>query len=309
MSNSEKTSKLFMSFSTGQETKEVKPFKKYIGIAPAKILAVNPTAQELANIYSNEPGEEIVYVGQTEVNGQMVPQVRIDFIVEADVNKEETFKTRVSFFINGTRRFNKDQTKVQVIDKYGETAWATQEDVQNKTIPMYSNGPANIDADFRPAYSGEIELTEFIKAYLNIPAPRTWNKTNRVWVDKPEEEKKNSEARFDSLDKLIKGDVKQLRDIIGFQPNNKIKLMFGIRTTDDNNQYQAVYNRGFLRANSTNYDRIAKELQSALDAGAFSTTEFSATPLREYNVEATDFGNTKSDVDPFASTDSPADPW
>lgn len=59
-----------------------------------------------------------------------------------------------------------------MIDKYGRATWVTPEQLKGHVIPLDKNGnPLQIDADYRPAYEGEENLTNFIKAYLNIPNP------------------------------------------------------------------------------------------------------------------------------------------
>ena len=43
-----------MSFGKVQETTEATEFKKYIGIAGCKVVAFNPTKEELSNLYGRE---------------------------------------------------------------------------------------------------------------------------------------------------------------------------------------------------------------------------------------------------------------
>ena len=43
-------------------------FKHYAGLAIAKLVAVNPTAAELAKLRNNEVGKEPVYIGE-DTNG------------------------------------------------------------------------------------------------------------------------------------------------------------------------------------------------------------------------------------------------
>ena len=65
--------------------------------------------------------------------------------------------------------------------------------------------------------------------------------------------------------------------------------MFGVRTTEDNRQYQTVYTQMVLRNGVTDYKKLQADLVDRMNNGAFSTTEFSAEPLREYNINATSF--------------------
>ena len=311
MNSKKKTTKLFMAFAAGQESKEVN-IKRYIGVAPVFVLDVNPSKERLEELYGgitlqNAPE----YLGFTEIGPEgakkRVDQIRLDFIIRTDPEKSDGIEltTKLSLFVANSFRYNGDHTKVQVIDKYGQTAWATEEEVKNKAIPQYANGPANIDADYRPAYIGEEDLTNFIKTYLNIPAPRIYK--NGKWEDKPATEKVNSEARLDGIAKYFTGDVSELKKILSFQPKNKVKVMFGVKTTDDNQQYQTVYTNKFLKNNINDYSKLDEDLQERKANGAYSTTEFSATSIKEYAVEATNFNKGLGDVvdDPFASVTSP----
>ena len=87
--------------------------------------------------------------------------------------------------------------------------------------------------------------------------------------------------------------------------------MFGVRTTDDNKQYQAVYTQKFLKNNVTDYSKLDEELQERKVAGAYPTTEFSVCDLKEYTVESTDFSDNTSNGDlpsDVSSTGAPS-PW
>lgn len=299
-----KTGSTFMAFSKGTESKEGNEIVRYTGVAPVFVLAMNPSKEELEKLYNTQLENAPEYLGEIEVgeDKHKVKNVRLDFIVKTDAEKCNgiEFVTKIAFFIRNEYRYNKDRTKVQVIDKYGRTAWVTIEQAKAHEIPMYKNGPANLDKDYRPAYHGEEELTGFIKAYLNIPNVMKYVNNTWVMVDKPED----CEARLESIADYFKGNFKELKEVIALQPNNKVKVLFGVRTTDDNKQYQAVYNQMFLKNNITDYSKLDADLQERKSAGAYPTTEFIIGDLKEYKVEATNFNtiNTSGDM-PFDS------PW
>jgi hypothetical protein len=298
---------VFMAFGKGQESTEGTAVKRYIGVGSVNIVAVNPNKAELEKIYNTQIENAPEYVSEIEVgeDKHKVANVRIDFIVKSVPEKNDgiEFTTKIPFFVRKEYRINRDGSKVQIIDKYGRTAWVTKEQYQKKEIPVYSNGPANIDKDYRACYHGEEELINFIKTYLNIPNVMKY--VNNTWVmnDNPAD----SEARLEHIENYFKGDFSELRDVISLQPNNKVKALFGVRTTDDGKQYQAVYNQMFLRNNVTDYSRLDKDLQERKNAGAYPSTEFAVCPLKEYTVESTDFSKTESS-DPFAAP-SNGTPW
>ena len=130
-----------------------------------------------------------------------------------------------------------------------------------------------------------------------------------AWVDKSPSEKADAEARLDGIEAYFKGDLKELKRIISYQPKNKVKALFGVKTTSEGKEYQTVYTQMFLRNNSsTDYSKLAKEIQDRRDNGAFADTEFQMCEIKEHTIEATNFSTSTDvagDVDPFAA----ASPW
>lgn len=300
-----KNNVVFMAFASGSESKE-NVRKLYIGVAPVFVLAVNPNKKELESLYGTELEEAPNYLGESEVGPEgdkkKVPQVRIDFFVKTDVEKcgIETM-TKVSFFLNKAYKYNRDSTKVMVINKYGETTWLPIECVKDgAAIP--ENMKWYDTSDMRPAFIGEAELTDFIKKYLNIP--------NKSFTTKSGETKfisnlADAEARLDNIDKYFKGDFTELQSVIKLQPKNKVKVMFGVKTTDDNKQYQAVYTQMFLKNAVNDYSKLDKDFKERQANGSYTNTEFSVEPIHEYVVESTNFNN-----DPLGVTSAPStSPW
>lgn len=308
-----------MAFGKGQVSTEGTSIKKFIGVASVFVAAVNPTKDELEKLYGRELENAPEYVSETEVgsedNKRKVPQVRLDFIVKADPEKYKDadgnpidFVSKVSLYLAKEYRYNKDQTKVQVIDKYGNTAWVNVEDAKNHVIPVYSNGPANIDKGYRPAYIGEEELIKFLIAYLNIPSPLKYVKEQGKFEWQDANKLSDSEASLEHIDDYFKGDFSELSTILSYQPNNKVKVLFGVRTTDDNKQYQVTYNKMFLKNGTTDYSRLDADVKATQEAGALVSSEFDCTDLHEYVVESTDFSQSNEST-PFPPTSQAATPW
>ena len=305
---SNKISKVFMAFAGGKESTEGSVVKRYIGIAPVFVIAVNPTKAELEKLYNTTLEKDLNYLSEAEVAGKKVPQVRIDFIVKTDAAKANGIEmiTKATYFLTKEFQYNKDATKVKVINKYGETTWLPIEDAKNKVIP--ENLSWFEAADFRPCYIGEEELTLFIKSYLNIP-----NKSYRDKAGKVIElsNKADAESRLDKIADYFKGDFKELKTVIGLQPNNKVKLGFGVKTTDDNKMYQAVFTHKPLKNHVTDYSKLGAEIKEKQDNGGYTNTVFSVDSLKEYIIEATDFSqgakNDTSDL-PFGESKNPWEP-
>lgn len=299
-----------MAIAAGKASSEGSEFKRYIGVAPCFIKGLNPTKKELETLYGNDQENEPNYVSEVEVqdgdNKVKVPNVRLSFLAQPDFDKTgiEMKPISVSLFLQKRYRYNRDKSKVQVIDKYGRTAWVTIEQAKAKEIPMYSNGPANLDKDYRPAYVGEEELTDFLIKYLNIPSVMKYNREEQKWylVDNPQD----SECRLEHIEDYFKGDVSEVRNALMLQPTNKIKVLFGIRTDDEGRQYQAAFTQMFLKNSVTDYSKLDAFVQERKNAGAYSTTEFKCVDFQEYKVESTPISD-NTNVDPFAAPMS--SPW
>lgn len=286
-----RTNKLFFAVAKGKLVSGETSIKRYIGVAAAKVIAVNPTKDELNKIYNSNIDKDPVYFGEKDG----VKFARIDFIVriddkdakDAEGNKIDAI-TRISFLLRDAYRYNRDETKVQVIDKYGRTTWVTKEQFKNKEVPVDKNGnPLRVDASsYRPCVFGEEPLTNFIRVYLGIPNVEKWENQQIVgMIDNPED----AEVRLDHIKDYFNGDFKEIQEIATYQIENKVKALFGIRTTDDNKKYQTVFTELFLSGGSTNYAKLQKELDNAKALGRYPNTEFEVCPMKEYVETPTTF--------------------
>lgn len=310
-----------MAFSKGTVSTEALEIKRYVGVAPIYILDVNPNKAKLSELFGRDIENEPEYINKVTVGEDKheVENVRFDFIAKTDKDKcNVDMITKVTFFIRNEFRFNRDKSKVQVIDKYGRTCWVTKEQAKNHEIPVYKNGPANIDKDYRPAYVGEEEITNFLKLFLGISNVEKWVKNEETGkrevvglVDNPQE----CEARLENIPNYFKGDFKEIKSIISLQPENKVKVLFGVRISDENKQYQTVYTQMALRNSANDYSKLDADLQDRKAAGAYPTTEFTLPnspvgDIVEYVNTPTNFAELKPDnSDPFGSPDSSDSPW
>lgn len=296
-----------MAFASGSESKD-RVKKLYIGVAPVFIVGVNPNKAEYEKLFNRTLDDAPVYIGEGEVGPEgdrvKVPQIRIDFIVETDAEKCGVELTdRITFFLSKAMNFNRDRSKVEVINKYGESTYLPITCVEG-TEPIPDNMKWYDTSGMRPTYIGEADLTAFIKAFLNIPS-KSYRKGNEVVFIK---NLADAEAKLDRIESYFRGDVSELKSVIGLQPNNRVKVMFGVKTNDDNNQFQAVYTKKFLKNMVNDYSKLDEDLQARKNAGAYPSVEFLAEPIKEYTVESTDFSSPAND--PLGAKTAPANaPW
>ena len=298
---------LFM-LSKGAASTDAAEIKRYIGVAPCKVLCVNPTKDQIKELMGYEPKEAPVYTGKQDVDGKQVEYARITFVIKTDAEKCGVDTTQMmTFFVRNQYRKGSQSGKYQVIDEYGRTAWATEEVIKAKGKIMYKDGAmeANVTQNYRPAYIGEEELTNFIKAYLNIP--NVMDYVNGTWVMKTGDALNDALCRLDEVPAYFKGDFKEIKDAVALQPNNKVKVLFGIRTDDSGREYQDVYTGVVLKSNSTNVTGLQKAVEDSKNNGGLANRIYEFCDIKEYKPTPTNFEEPSTASDPFANAGST--PW
>ena len=319
-----------MAVAMGQEAKEVVS-TRYIGITAAHVLGVNLTRQEQNAILEQDyTQDEIKYVGEGTVkdknnNDVKVPQIRISVLMETNPKIACNAGLKTTFFVNfflnkaAVYSFKNGVTKLQVIDKYGRTAWVTPEQLSQHIVPEYiiQNGPragqsvkANIVPEYRAAYSGEESLVKFIIALLNIPRPDVWDAEKKTYVMKTDaKELAKSECLLDNIAKYFDGNVSEIQKVLNFQKNNDVKLLLGVRTAKDGAQYQDVYTQMPLKLSITNYKVWEEALKDDKANNRHPNTEYRVCDLCEFKAEATNYAEPEkspADADPFAAANQQA---
>ena len=270
----------FFAFSSKASTGETN-FKNYTGIASCKVLAVNPTKKELEEIYGPQD-KEPVYLGVNKDSGAKT--ARIEFILKTIPEKCNGIETigRLNFFLENSKIIGSQSGKIQVIDKYGRNAWATQEELANHIIPQYSNGPADIDKNYWPAHVGEIQLIDFLKALLGVANTRIMR--NNEWITNPN--LADCEASLAYIENYFNGDFSELKELLNLQPSNVVRTLWGVREKDGKT-YQTIYNEYFQKAGATTNNSFEKHVNNRKAVGAYPTTYFSFNALEEYRVTPT----------------------
>ncbi len=300
-------------------------FKNYVGVGSFRVINVNPTKAEMEEFFGRSFDKEPEYLKgmvDTQDNNKPYKQLRVTYLIQADIPEDinpkntisretnaaltEPLKTSVSFFIDSRYFYNKDKSKVQVIDKYGRTAWVTIDQCKNHQIPVYANGPAKLDADYRPTYRGEEELLKFVTDYLNITPIETYNSNTGQWMTNSHPE--DCEQGLYEIKNYFTGDISELKKHCGYMPDNRLKLLVGVRTDDQGRQFGTVYTRMTLRNGAKSYTRLKDSLEGNaqyLNGAVFSdASDGSITNIHEYkeNVKETNL-NAPAD-DPFAKANA-----
>ena len=237
---------------------------KHLGVASINILRVNPKNADL-RFYGWKIADDADEPKYVTTNNEGKPSARVRFLVELE-DTDEAVKPVVpmDFWIRPEVRLSNDGTKCQIIDAYGRTAWATKADMKEKSIPLNSAGqPVKIDKNYKPAHYGEAELIAFLMKYLNVTPLQKFSEKQNAWVDT----ENPGRLTIDNWGELCKGNVKEIEDYVKLQEDNRVKVIFGIRTTDDNKSYQTFFSgdikSGAFISNGARPNKISGEYDSA----------------------------------------------
>lgn len=311
-----------------KEVKQSFEHKKYVGFFRGKVVAVNPTRQELNKMFGIEDKDtdkEIEYTGDKEGTDT----ARITFWIKTD-DKTPIY---LSYNINlkDEIRRNKAGDKIQLINSIGDTAWPeadANDDYDeaelfdnfkaftNVTMWQLPNGeesekwakgakPAQGGVEviakkkYRPALVGEADLLDFIKVWLS----RLELKKNIDPNEPPSillNMKKLFAGNFKELTSQVEGDFDDL-PFVGL-------AYVEVDKDDPTKQYQKVY-RHFLPGTIMKYinngckmgdkfhqeqwDKFMNEVEGEYGPNGFYVLE----PIKEYdpNMDVATSSSTKNE--------------
>jgi hypothetical protein len=205
-----------------RESTQLPEFTKKVGLFEAKVIAINPDAEEYKEVIGMELKEDskaLEYLGENQ-DGDT--KLRVDVWLE-EVKNGDKFK--VSFFLEDKERVNKDGSKTQYINNIGSCSWA---DDPNNLAEWFTK------RDYRKAYVGEEDFYNFLRTWLGDLDYRDAETTLQLeWK------------------KLMKGNLKDLKAQIDGEYCTNVVALATIRTVikeDETKEYQGVYSKGFLPA-------------------------------------------------------------
>jgi len=317
-----------ITWATGEASVEAHTFKLYQGVTPVELLAFNPSKDELEKIYGKSYEQEPVYFGKRPFGETEVEYADCVFILKTSKETcglEKILRLRLTIFNRGYS--NKEQTKLQVVDKYNRTCWLSREEYKNRAIPIYKNGPAKIDAaSYMPLYRGCLELNNFLRAYLGVADITVYDPTTGGQMLNPTPEK--AEGIITHPEAFFKGDFSEITNILNMVKTRsaetgvtqKVKVMIGVNTNQDNRQFMEVFPLAFARyrerpSRATNTYRVFSWALNNLEGNSrVQNTEWYAGILREYKDNPTDLStpavpnSPESMFKPFPAQTMPAEP-
>jgi hypothetical protein len=224
-----------------RESVQQQEYVKKVGLFEAKVLAINPDAEEYKDVLGMELKEDskaVEYLGTSKDGNNTL---RVDVWLE-DVKSKDKFKT--TFFLENKEKENKDGTKKQYINSIGSCSWA--DDINN--LPTWFSA-----RECRVAYVGEEELYNFLRTWLGALDYRDAETTLQLdWK------------------KMMKGNVKDLKDQIDGEWCTNVVALATIRTVikdEETKEYQGVYNKAFLPEYTLKQFRLTDYSNSSILSG------------------------------------------
>ena len=206
----------------------------YVGIAPVSVIAVNPTQAELAELGVNLKSEPEYKATLSEKEYQ-----KVTFWVK---HTGPDFITRFDVLMQPNIRVSKDGSKSMWTNNRGQISWSDS-DPSAKYDWYHAEG-------VRKAYHAEDTLLNFIKAWANVS--------------------NGGDCYLETIDKIVNGDVAELRQLVTALADNKVRLLMGVK----DEKYQTIYTKHFGRLKPQRNDLFIKELNG--DYGSFNA---------EYNAD------------------------
>jgi len=199
-------------------TKETVDYSKKVGYFEGKVIAINPDREELEEILGTEIKKDPEYLGES---GESNKTLRLSIWVQ---DLKTGWKQPINFFLENVDNKISNSGNYQFVNSQGKHTWASSVE----TLPEWftRNG-----VTVRKAKRGEADVLTFLSAWLKIDRDQDF-KIELPWED------------------LMKGKVKELRDILGTTlPATVISVAtVRVKQGEDNEikEYQGIYNRNFL---------------------------------------------------------------
>jgi hypothetical protein len=219
--------------------------KLYSGLSNFNVIAVNPTMSELHALGVNVKSEPNYYV---EFSGE--EYFKLTFWI-----KNEDLTTRMEILMQ-------DKPKTSQSGKHLY--------MNNIGQSTYSDGTPTYDwwkntETTRKSYVGEQTLIDFVKAWANVAY--------------------GDEVMFDTMSKIVKGDVTELKALVGMLSTNQVRLLVGVKDGKYQNIYLRCFGRVkpqrddlFVTALNDEYKSFNAEFNSDLKWGTFTPELTVVTP-------------------------------
>jgi len=200
------------------EVKVQKEFKTIYGIAPFKVVAINPSMDQLISLGINAQKEpEYIKDDKARIEIWMesqLPKTKVEGVDKSleELGIEKQLVHKLTVFVSDKNKGKSDGSTTTWINSFGSIC----------STPAGSNPSASWwkSQGEHIAREGEIELIKFIRAWVNAGG--------------------GDEVSIDNWDLLVKGNIKELKDILTTFKDNIVRSMISVTTSKDGKTYSAI---------------------------------------------------------------------
>lgn len=218
-----------------------------VGLAKCKVLAFNPTKEQLEKILNVDLKQDPEYVDEDVVTDEETDKTVTSKKLRLNVWLEEvTTSMKICLRLTLIDKVQMSKTqKVRYIDNKGNTSFYMENEERLQDFMK-----ENTHWEGRV---GEYELMEFLKAWQNKIDRRTISDFTFNWAD------------------LVSGKPKELNSWIGSDYEGEVLVLLCVKVAIDTNEetgektikeYQEVYNRNFLPGDAIRYFQQKGEIKS-----------------------------------------------
>ena len=136
--------------------------------------------------------------------------------------------TRVEFLLSDQHQIAQDGVKFQWLNSVSPI-----QDTWSAEAPTYDWWKSEGQ---RRGYKGEVKLMKFVQAWANVAG--------------------GGMISFDTIDKIVKGDITEVKQLVDALKNNEVRILLGVK----DGKYQDVYMNYFGRVNPLRDDHFVKPL-------------------------------------------------
>jgi hypothetical protein len=205
---------------------------KWVGFTTVKLMAINPTREQLNKLLGKEDSEDDKPINYITQDNEGKDRVRLSFWLH-DEKRDKYFVH--SFNLTNKERTSRDGVKNQFINNTCITAWSDEEETLPTWFKNFTDKEGKVvgKKEWRKALLGEEELSALLRSWLG---KMRWSDTNtHVMLD---------------MNDLLNENYTEIRSLIESRYATPFTILLGVRTdeNDSEKQYQQVYGKAFLPA-------------------------------------------------------------
>jgi hypothetical protein len=213
-----------------KKQEEVKPVERFTGLAPFRVVSLNPSLEELKAIgvtylqnepeYSNDKGLRLDFWLQN-LEG-------VEYKHEGEVKNSGPLTRKLSYFIEDTDKVA-STGKVKIVNDLLQNTWADSIEalLENDKMSWFSK-----NHNLRVAKTGEVEVLEYFQRLMGLSTGF--------------KDKQGDEVKFaTSWSKIVAGDTKELKKYVkdAYDMGNGLTVLLGVKTNDEGKQFDDVYTK------------------------------------------------------------------